>query len=630
MEQTVFDRLLAHGRYFFSRWPVLLYDALVVPIAWLGAYWFRFNLDVIPGIFLGQALAMLPLVIFWHLVFFAVFGVHRGAWRFTAIPNLWAILKSVAVGTAVVAISIFFLTRLLAIPRSVFPLHAVFLIGLLIGSRVLYRLFRDRQVSKAPGKRVLIVGAGAAGDMLVRDIRRTQPAIYEPIGFLDDDHNKKGTEIQGVRVLDRCSALPQLVKLLRAELILIAIPSANSEQMRGVVEYCEKAEVPFRTLPKVQNILDGTARSADLRTVGLDDLLGREPVSLDWQTITQAMGGRRVLITGGGGSIGSELCRQVARLEPSQIILVEQNEFNLYSLGLEIKDHFPGVEVAQLLGDVCDKAAVERIFSNYPPDIVFHAAAYKHVPMLQEQARETVRNNVIGTLIVARAALASHTKTMALISTDKAVNPTSMMGVSKRLAEIAVHSFNRQSATAFVTVRFGNVLGSAGSVVPLFERQIRAGGPITVTHPDMTRYFMTIAEACQLILQACTIGKGGEIFVLNMGEPVKVDYLARQMIRLSGHIPGEEIEITYTGLRPGEKLAEELFHPGENLTDTGYEKILLAENRPVDEKRVTELMAELDKACNVYNYQVIDAIVSELVPEYRLMDEQTETIADTG
>ena len=283
-----------------------------------------------------------------------------------------------------------------------------------------------------------------------------------------------------------------------------------------------------------------------------------------------------------------------------------------------------------MLGDVCDKAAVERIFSDYPPDIVFHAAAYKHVPMLQEQARETVRNNVIGTLIVARAALASHTKTMALISTDKAVNPTSMMGVSKRLAEIAVYSLNRQSTTAFVTVRFGNVLGSAGSVVPLFERQIRAGGPITVTHPDMTRYFMTITEACQLILQACTIGKGGEIFVLNMGEPVKVDYLARQMIRLSGHIPGEEIEITYTGLRPGEKLTEELFHPGENLADTGYEKILLAENRPVDDERVTELMAGLDEACNVYNYQAIDAIVSELVPEYRLMDEQTETIADTG
>jgi len=617
MERSWLDRMRAALQYLSGRWPVLVHDATAACLAWLGAYWFRFNLDKIPDVFLDQALAVLPLVVFWHLLFFIVFGVHRGAWRFTSTHDLAMILKSVIVGTAVVAFSIFLATRLVAVPRSVFPLHGVFLVGLLIGTRILYRLFRDRQISRGEGKRVLIVGAGAAGDMLLKDLGRNHEIHYDIVGFIDDDQAKKGREIQGVRVLDRCSALPQLARLLRIELILIAVPSANAEEMRAIVDYCERAQTPFRTLPKVQDILDGSASSADLRSVELDDLLGRDPVSLDWQSMGQMIKNRRVLITGGAGSIGSELCRQVGRLEPEEVTLFEQNEFSLYSLAMELEEQFPNVRFRRLLGDVCDPEAVRFVFSQYRPQVVFHAAAYKHVPMLQAQVRETIRNNTVGTMVTARAAVESGVQKFILISTDKAVNPTSMMGVSKRMAEMVAQLNNARSATAFITVRFGNVLGSAGSVVPLFERQIRGGGPVTVTDPMMTRYFMTISEACQLILQACAIGQGGEIFVLNMGEPVKIDYLARQMIRLSGKVPDEEIKIRYTGLRPGEKLTEELFHPDEDLAPTLYEKILLAQSRSLDETHFEDELETLRESVELYDHDRARQIAIGLVPEYR-------------
>jgi FlaA1/EpsC-like NDP-sugar epimerase len=629
LTQTVFEKILAGWRYLLGRWPVLLHDGLAVPTAWLGAYWFRFNLDQIPDIFLDQAIAMLPIVLVWHLVFFVMFGVHRGAWRFTSTHDLSVILKSVLVGTGVVAATVFTITGLVAVPRSVFPLHGLFLIGLLIGTRIVYRLFRDNQVRRGKGKRILIVGAGAAGDMLVKDIRRNQELDYDIVGFIDDDPAKKGREIQGVRVLDRCASIGSLARLLQIQLVLISIPSASAEQMRSVVESCQKAAVAFRTLPKVQDILDGTARSTDLRSVELDDLLGRDPVALDWNSMRKMIRDSRVLITGGGGSIGSELCRQVARLSPKDIILVEQNEFNLYSIGLELDEKFPSVRVTKLLGDVCDRAAIGFIFEKHKPEIVFHAAAYKHVPLLQGQIRETVRNNTVGTMIVSEAAVANNTKTMVLISTDKAVNPTSMMGVSKRLSEMVVQLNNLSNRTAFITVRFGNVLGSAGSVVPLFERQIQTGGPVTVTDREMTRYFMTISEACQLILQACVLGSGGEIFVLNMGEPVSIDYLARQMIRFSGKIPEEEIAIEYTGLRAGEKLKEELFHADENLAETAYEKILLATSRSIEADRLRQGLGEIESACTQYDYEQVRAIAISLVPEYLATAEVSQTESPT-
>jgi len=627
MPKTVLQSITSSVRYLLSRWPVLIHDALAVVMAWLGAYWFRFNLDQIPAVFLDQAVTMLWVIVPAHLLFFVVFGVHRGAWRFTSTYDLSVVIKSVVVGTLVSAVAIFLITKLVAVPRSVFPLHALFLVGLLIGGRIVYRLFRDGQIRSTKGRRVLIVGAGAAGNMLLRDLQRNSEADYHVVGFIDDDHSKKGREIQGVRILDRVSAIPTLSRLLRIELILIAIPSATAEEMRVVVDYCAKAGVRFRTLPKVRDILDGSASTADLRSVQLDDLLGRDPVALDWDTMSEMIRGRRILITGGAGSIGSELCRQVARLDPEEVILVEQNEFNLYSLTLELEANFPDIRFSRLLSDVCDRVSMRYILNKHHPHIVFHAAAYKHVPMLQDQIRETIRNNTLGTRSVADAAIAAGVSKVVLISTDKAVNPSSFMGVSKRLAEMVGQLNNMTSDTRFITVRFGNVLGSAGSVVPLFDQQIRNGGPVTVTDPEMTRYFMTIAEACQLILQACSMGAGGEIFVLNMGEPVKIDYLARQMIRLAGKVPDEDIEVRYTGLRPGEKLSEELFHPEERLAPTAYEKILLAEGRALDTDSFWRRFEELSDAVEHYDHLRAKEIAVQLVPEYQPCGPETSQAA---
>ncbi len=627
MPKTVLQSITSSVRYLLSRWPVFTHDTLAVVMAWLGAYWFRFNLDQIPAVFLDQAVSMLWVIAPAHLLFFVVFGVHRGAWRFTSTYDLSVVIKSVVAGTLVSAVAIFLITKLVAVPRSVFPLHALFLVGLLIGGRIVYRLFRDGQIRSTKGRRVLIVGAGAAGNMLLRDLQRNSEVDYHVVGFIDDDHSKKGREIQGVRILDRVSAIPTLSRLLRIELILIAIPSATAEEMRVVVDYCARAGVRFRPLPKEQHNLDGSASSSDLRSVQLDDLLGRDPVALDWDTMSEMIRGRRILITGGAGSIGSELCRQVARLDPEEVILVEQNEFNLYSLTLELEANFPDIRFSRLLGDVCDRVSMRYIFNKHHPHIVFHAAAYKHVPMLQDQVRETIRNNTLGTRSVADAAIAAGVSKVVLISTDKAVNPSSFMGVSKRLAEMVGQLNNTTSDTRFITVRFGNVLGSAGSVVPLFDQQIRNGGPVTVTDPEMTRYFMTISEACQLILQACSMGAGGEIFVLNMGEPVKIDYLARQMIRLAGKVPDEDIEVRYTGLRPGEKLAEELFHPEERLAPTAYEKILLAEGRALDTDSFWKLFEELRVAVEHDDHNRAKEIAVQVGPQYQRCGSETSQAA---
>lgn len=611
-EESAFEEL----RYYAGRWPVILHDGVMVVIAWFGSYWFRFNLDTIPQPFLDQAIAMLPLVLLIHVAMSLGFSVPRGAWRFTSTPDISAIVKSVFFGSAVIAIAIFLATRLEAVPRTVFPLHSVLLIGLLVTNRLLYRAYHTRVGRGVSGKRVLVIGAGVAGDMLVRDLRNSNPVLYEPIAYLDDDPDKKGRHIQGLRVVGTCSVLPKVAQELRIELVLLAIPSAATQDMRRIVDYCEEAQVSYRTLPKVQEILDGTARSRDLRPVALDDLLGRDPVSLDIALISNGLTGKRVLVTGAGGSIGSELCRQVVQLNPASLILVEQNEYNLYRIAHEIENKHPDIALHAQLGDVCDEPGVRSVFNQHLPNVVFHAAAYKHVPSLQGQIRAAVRNNVIGTDVMARVSCEAGCEKFVLISTDKAVNPTSIMGATKRMAEILIQARNAKSDVAFITVRFGNVLGSAGSVVPLFERQIAEGGPVTVTHPDVTRFFMTISEACQLIMQACVQGQGSEIFVLDMGEPIKISYLAKQLIRMAGLIPGQDIEIVYTGLREGEKLVEELFHNEEKLEKTLHDQISLAESRALNSESIVNAVRLLTSKIQQSDTDGIEQIMKELVPEY--------------
>ena len=462
-------------RYYYSRWKVVLFDAAMVTITWFLAYWLRFNLGSIPAGNLEYALVMLPFVVLIHVAMSLGFGVPRGAWRFTSTHDVLPIVMSVSAGIAVSVFVIFLVNRLEFIPRTVFLLHGMLLVGLLSSSRLLYRIYHMPSVRGVSGKRVLIMGAGVAGNMLVIDLKNSASLLYEPVGFLDDDTNLKGNRIQGVRVFGECSALPQLAQGLRVEQVLIAMPSATTEEKNRIVDFCLDAQIPYLTLPKVQDILDGTARSRDLRPVALDDLLGRDPVSLDINLISSDMGGKNVLITGAGGSIGSELCRQVAQLNPASLIFLEQNEFNLYTIAHEIKNRHLDMPLHARLGDVCDEPGVRALFNQYKPNIVFHAAAYKHVPSLQGQVREAVRNNAIGTEVMARVSDEDKCDKFVLISTDKAVNPTSIMGATKRMAEILVQARNAQSEVAFVAVRFGNVLGSAGSVVPLFEKQIEEG-----------------------------------------------------------------------------------------------------------------------------------------------------------
>jgi FlaA1/EpsC-like NDP-sugar epimerase len=608
---NLFDRLR-------SRMSALIHDLVMIPVAWFAAYVLRFNLEAIPEIYLSQALAVLPLVVVVQGVAFWYFGLYRGVWRFASVPDFIRILKAIVVGVLVSAAVIFLLTRMQNMPRSIFPLYGLILILLLGGPRMIYRWVKERQLYVSTSRRALIVGAGRAGEMLVRDILRDQGYGYRPAGFVDDAPRKLGMEIHGVRVLGNCDDIPTVCKKHGVDLILIAIPSADSKEMRRIVQCCEATGVTMRTLPRFQDLVAGRSVVNELREIFIEDLLGREPVSLSWDRIRGAIHGKTILVTGGGGSIGSELCRQIARLEPGALVVFDNSEFNLYSIEMEIGGDHPAVTLQAELGDVCDVPAVERVFAAHRPDIVFHAAAYKHVPMLESNAREALRNNVLGTRNVALAADRHRCDAFVLISTDKAVNPTNVMGASKRVAELLCQNMGRKGAvTRFITVRFGNVLDSAGSVVPLFRKQIAAGGPVTVTHPEVKRYFMTIPESCQLIMEASAVGTGGEVFVLDMGEPIKISYLAEQMVRLAGKSPGTDVQITYTGLRPGEKLFEELFHPGEALAQTSHEKLLLARLREVDWQAFESAIDKLEGACHAYDEPAVRDLLAGLVPEYR-------------
>jgi len=526
------------------------------------------------------------------------------------------LVKSTVVGALLAALALFVINGWLHVPRSVLILHALFVLLFLGGARLIYRLIHDNERSAKDGQRVLLVGAGQAGEMLVRDMRRSTPAQYDVVGIIDDDPGRHGKDIRGVRVLGPVDELASIARSTRADRVVIAIPSASATQMRRLVTLCDEAGLPYRTLPKVMDVVDGTVDASDVKRVEIEDLLGRDPVSLDADVIGRAVAGKRVLVTGAGGSIGAELCRQIQLQGASELVLFERNEFNLYSIQNELTTADTEISMSFVLGDVCDEVAVSKVFARYSPEIVFHAAAYKHVPLLENQMRESVRNNVIGTRCIADAAIAAGCERFVLISTDKAVNPSSAMGACKRVAEIYCRTLAKSSKTSFIIVRFGNVLGSAGSVVPLFRQQIAAGGPVTVTHRDVTRFFMTISESCQLILQACAVGDGGEIFVLDMGEPISITYLAEQMIRLSGKRPGVDIGIEYTGLRPGEKLEETLFHHDEPSAETGFPKLLLAASRPVDVENTCRLIDQMGIAVAEFDEASLTTLVRELVPEF--------------
>jgi len=596
------------------RLAVIVHDLFMIAIAFSLAFavWYNFEVNAIHWkllySFLSVTLVTQGLILWWS-------RLYRGVWRFASTPDLWNIIRAAGIGALAVSLALFLFNRLEGVPRTTLVLYPVFLILLLGGPRLVYRIWKDRRFkvnNTQDRKRVLILGAGRAGEMLARDMQRD--GSYLPVGFLDDNKRLRKAKIHGIQVLGVMNKLHEIVQEYDIDMTVIAIPSSTNTQMQKIVEFCEKTGIEFRTLPRLQNTMSGEAIS-EIRDVTISDLLGRNPVKLDWQLISKGMAGKTILISGGGGSIGSELCRQIARFGPSELVIFEKSEFNLYCIEMELKKHYPNLILRACLGDVCDSVAVDYVFTKFQPDIVFHSAAYKHVPMLQQQIREAIRNNVIGTKILASAADKYECKEFVMISTDKAVNPANVMGATKRAAEIFCQNMNDRSKTNFITVRFGNVLGSAGSVVPLFQRQIRKGGPITVTHPEITRYFMTIPEASQLIMQASVMGDGGEIFVLDMGEAVKISYLAEQLIKLSGKEVGKDIEIQYTGLRPGEKLFEELFHEKENLTETKHNKILLSQSRKVNWKNLVTTIDNMENASDVFDEKKLKVLLKELVPE---------------
>jgi len=600
------------------RAAVIVHDFCMVAVAsfvvaWLiestSALTFSSNLTTLTGLII---VLVLQGIVLWAT------GLYKGLWRFASFPDLWNIARASAFGT-IANVMVLALVQGPAIGQwmptvLIYPVLLFVLLGL---PRMCYRFWKDSQttisVSGKGFKRVLIIGAGRSGAMLERELRRR--GGFNVIGFLDDDDRLLGAQVHGIPVLGTIDKLPLIGASFNSDLSIIAMPSATNQQMQRIVEICELSEIEFRTLPTLQDLGSQATNIGDLKRVVIDDLLGRDPVSLEWESIRAGLVGKRVMITGGGGSIGSELCRQIARLNPVELIVVDHSEYSLYKIDHELHSDYHDLLFHSVLGDICDPATVEKVIGDYKPDVVFHAAAYKHLPILQTQVREAFRNNVFGTMRVAEAAERHGVGTFVLISTDKAVNPANIMGATKRVAEMYCQNMNARSEMRFITVRFGNVLNSNGSVVPLFQEQIAKGGPVTVTHPEISRYFMTISEASQLIMQAAVLGSGGEIYVLDMGEPVNITYLAEHLIRLAGKEPGRDIEIIYTGLRPGEKLFEQLFHELEPYERTTHEKILLAHPRVADWDELRTELRSSELAVRRYDTKYLQQALVRLVPE---------------
>jgi len=606
-------RILRHPRA-----AVVAHDLVMVGLAWLAAGWIihRGGLyGVVDSLPLFSEMVLVLAV--QGLVLWST-GLYKGLWRFASFPDLWNIARASLFGTILIitALTIFYGTEVRNVLISVMIYPAILLLALGL-PRMCYRFWKDSRMPNrgkiAGQQRVLVLGAGRSGALLERELRHR--GASDVVGFLDDDTRLRGAQVHGVPVLGTIDQLPRVAMEVGADLAIIAMPSANNQQMQRVVEICEKSDIEFRTLPTLNELGSKATRIDDLKRVVIDDLLGREPVSLVWDSIREGLAGKRVMITGGGGSIGSELCRQIARLNPVELIVIDNSEYALYRIDHELQSEFQDLIFYSVLGDICDSATVEKVVGEYKPDMIFHAAAYKHLPILQTQVREAFRNNVLGTMRLAEAAERHRVGTFVLISTDKAVNPANIMGGTKRVAEMYCQNMNARSHTRYITVRFGNVLNSNGSVVPLFKEQIAKGGPVTVTHPEISRYFMTISEASQLIMQAAVLGSGGEIYVLDMGEPVKITYLAEQLIRLSGKEPGRDIQIVYTGLRPGEKLFEELFHELEPYEQTQHEKIFLAHPRQADWGDLSSDLRAAEIAVKRYDTKKLKEILLRLVPE---------------
>jgi FlaA1/EpsC-like NDP-sugar epimerase len=610
-------------------------DALLLVAAWYAAHLVRFDF-AIPEDQWVLFKAMLPLMLMIKLVTFYVFDLYRGMWRYTSVSDLINIIKAAGISSLLIVSFVLFVTGFKGFPRSVFILDGcftmLFISAFRLSVRIYYEvisedqsfrraatmLFRSGRSEPSQSKNLLIIGAGDCGEKIYREIHGNARLRYHVVGFLDDDLAKTGMKIHGVPVLGPVRDVEAIARRVRADEALIAIPSANAEQMRRLVRYCKESGITFKTLPGLAELINGKVTVNGIREVAYRDLLGRDVIKLDQERIGATIQGKRVLVTGAAGSIGWELCRQVCRFRPESLVLYERAESPLYELELELKHRFQSVKIVPQLADIRDRQQLEKAFEASRPHVVFHAAAYKHVPMLELHPWKAVKNNICGTRNLIDVATKFAVERFVFVSTDKAVRPVNVMGATKRVAEMLVQGVNGHgsSRSRFITVRFGNVVGSAGSVVPLFRKQIAAGGPVTVTHPEVTRYFMTIPEACQLILQAGAMGEGREIFILDMGTPVKIDDMARDLIRLSGYEPGVDIKIEYIGLRPGEKLYEELITDGEGIVPTTHEKIMVLEGTTCNPQLLNGNIDDLARLAHDQDVEKIKRKLQEIVPEY--------------
>ncbi len=594
-------------------------DIISVILAAFISMYLRFDSDKIPVNYLSLLISYMPLTVVIYIVSFYLFNLYGRIWRYASATELIAIVIA-----NIVASTVWYFISLyigVVLPRSLYVFTGLLLIFFIGGSRLSLRFYsyvmnkpKYRQIQRKKNK-VLIIGAGDAGAMLLREIERYHIANRQVVGFIDDDKNKTGKILLGVKILGTRNNITRIAAIEHIDEIIIAMPSVKGKEIKAIINICKETNCKLTILPGLYEIIEGivNVNVNQLRPVDVEDLLGRDPVKLDTTAVREYLAGKIVLITGAGGSIGSEIVRQVAKMQPKKLLLLGKGENSIYEITQELKINCPEVKTVPIIADIRDKERIKAIMDYFKPQVVFHAAAHKHVPLMEYQPAEAVRNNILGTKVVADEAASHNVETFVMISTDKAVNPTSVMGCTKRVAEMYVQSMNKNSCTRFVAVRFGNVLGSRGSVIPLFKKQIAKGGPVTVTHPDMKRYFMTIPEASQLVLQAGAMAKGGEVFVLDMGEPVRIYDLAKDLITLSGLMPDKDIEIKITGLRPGEKLFEELLSAEDGTEKTTHKKIFTARIKEIDKD---ELDKEISKILEITDGEEVVAALQKIVPTY--------------